>query len=188
MNGLKGFIGELKVRFTMFFLLGLGYKKLSNITIRMPDGNTTQIDHVVVSRQGIFIIETKNYKGVIRIDEYTGQWTQVFANSSYDFYSPIRQNDGHIGAMKYLLKNKDYPFINIVFFVGEATFENPDLPDGVAANLVSGIRLIKTYRSKPLKSSEVKAIVKMIEDRRMPNTWRTKFIHLMNIKRRNRRR
>lgn len=38
---------------------------LHNITLRLEDGSTTQIDHVLVSTKGIFVIETKHYRGWI---------------------------------------------------------------------------------------------------------------------------
>ncbi len=38
------------------------YHLLNNITIPFRDG-TTQIDHILVSTKGIFVIETKNYSG-----------------------------------------------------------------------------------------------------------------------------
>ena len=40
------------------------YHLLSHLTLRLKD-RTTQIDHVLVSRFGVFVIETKDYKGWI---------------------------------------------------------------------------------------------------------------------------
>jgi len=40
------------------------YTVLHNITLPTDDG-TTQIDHIVVSRFGVFVVETKNMKGWI---------------------------------------------------------------------------------------------------------------------------
>lgn len=184
MNALKGFWGEIKLRFAMAFLLSWRYKVLSNVTIQFSNGDTTQIDHIVVSRYGIFVVETKNYRGTITIDEYTGYWTQSFARSSYQFYSPLKQNDGHISAMRYLLKTSDYPMINIVSFVGEAEFSENTMPDNVATSILRTIRLISSYKHKLIKPSEVGYIFNTIQSRRMPNTWRTKRIHLKNMKNR----
>lgn len=41
------------------------------------NGYTTQIDHVVVSPYGVFVIETKGYKGWILGGENSDYWTQV---------------------------------------------------------------------------------------------------------------
>lgn len=178
---LKGFWGELKLRLVMFFLLGLGYKKFHNVTVLLSNNKTSQIDHVVVCRYGIFVIETKNYKGLVTINEKTGYWTQDFKHNSYRFYSPIRQNEGHIRAMRYLLKNKDYPYFNIVSFVGEARFANKNLPDGVARSVWSSVWLLRKDRKKALSKQQVKMIAKQIKARRMPNNRRTKELHLRNM-------
>jgi hypothetical protein len=43
------------------------YHLLNNVTLRLKDG-TTQIDHLLVSKFGVFVIETKDYKGWILAD------------------------------------------------------------------------------------------------------------------------
>ena len=55
------------------------YHLMNNITLPFKDG-TTQIDHILVSRYGIFVIETKHYKGWIFGDENSKNWTQVLYN------------------------------------------------------------------------------------------------------------
>ena len=178
----KGFWGEFKLRLAMFFLLGSGFKKFHNVTVLLSDGKTSQIDHVVVSRYGIFVIETKNYKGLITVNENTGYWKQSFSRNSYDFYSPVKQNKGHISSMKYMLKNKDYPYFNIVSFVGAAKFASKQLPEGVAKSVWSSVWLLRKWRKKALSKSEVKMVARQIKERRMPNNRRTKKIHLENVK------
>jgi hypothetical protein len=66
---------------------------------------TTQIDHIVVSNYGIFVIETKNYKGWIMGNEYDEYWRQVIYKRKEKLYNPIKQNYGHILALKGVLKN-----------------------------------------------------------------------------------
>lgn len=63
--GVKGWFGEAQGALAKHLLLDKEiYTTLNNITIPTANG-TTQIDHVVVSRHGIFVIETKNMKGWI---------------------------------------------------------------------------------------------------------------------------
>jgi hypothetical protein len=67
----------------------------------------TQIDHVVVSRVGIFCIETKSNKGHIygfRRNEY---WKQYLGNSGKPFmvHSPYRQNKHHVSSLELLLSD-----------------------------------------------------------------------------------
>ena len=56
------------------------------------NGRSTQIDHIVVSPYGVFVIETKGYKGWILGGENSEYWTQVIFKSKHQFYNPIKQN------------------------------------------------------------------------------------------------
>lgn len=75
----KGRIGEAVVAVGALGRLDpVVYRVFNDIVLPRPDGKgTTQIDHVVVSPFGIFVIETKNYAGWIFGDETSRYWTQV---------------------------------------------------------------------------------------------------------------
>ena len=51
------------------------YHDLQNVTLATDEGST-QIDHIYVSRFGIFVVETKNYKGWIYGKVKDAKWTQ----------------------------------------------------------------------------------------------------------------
>lgn len=59
----KGKRGEMRVS-AILSQLPDEYKVLNDLIFRTDKG-TTQIDHLVVSKYGIFTIETKNYRGEI---------------------------------------------------------------------------------------------------------------------------
>lgn len=71
----KGKVGEMQVSADVNNNLGEEYILLNNCTLPDQEQGTTQIDHILISPYGIFIIETKNYTG----------W--IFGNA--------RQNSGH---------------------------------------------------------------------------------------------
>ena len=71
------------------------------------NGYTTQIDHVVVSPYGVFVIETKGYKGWILGGENSDYWTQVIYKFKAQFYNPIKQNDGHVRFLRHILQMFD---------------------------------------------------------------------------------
>ena len=83
--------------------------------IMLPSNyGTTQIDHIVVSPYGIFVIETKNYKGWIFGNEDSEEWTQSligrkkmlgWSSEQHRFRNPIRQNYAHIKAVQNLLSD-----------------------------------------------------------------------------------
>lgn len=73
----KGKIGEFNVYSRLNFLNQAEYKILNNVLIYTKDGRSVQIDHIIVSVYGIFVIETKNYKGWIFGNENSENWMQV---------------------------------------------------------------------------------------------------------------
>jgi len=96
-----------------------GYKKLmTNLYIPKEDGTTTEIDLLMLSEKGIYIIESKNYSGWIFGDEKSKFWTQTLPyNQKSRFFNPIWQNKGHIKAFKNLagIENDDFYKSYIVF-------------------------------------------------------------------------
>ncbi|MDZ7793905.1 MAG: nuclease-related domain-containing protein [Spirochaetia bacterium] len=65
---IKGHIGESRIAGQLNKLDDKEYKVLNNIFIRTSKGSS-QIDHIVISTYGIFVIETKNYSGWIHGNE-----------------------------------------------------------------------------------------------------------------------
>ena len=62
-NFLKGWAGEAMGAVAHWaFLDRTIYKPLNNLTLQTSNG-TTQIDHLIVSRYGVFVIEAKNIDG-----------------------------------------------------------------------------------------------------------------------------
>ena len=113
--------------------------------ILLTEHGTTQIDHVVVSRYGIFVVETKDYGGWIFGGENQRQWTQSFRTrwgaDKYRFQNPIRQNWRHIYTMSDLLKIPRRYFFNVVAFCGDGEFMT-EMPENVmySADLARYIR------------------------------------------------
>src|SRR5574344_1396781 len=115
----KGKIGEEKVSLVLH-LLSKEYVVLNNVYI--PFGNhTKQIDHIVVSPYGIFVIETKNYKGWIYGGEDKQYWTQNIYGHKFQLYNPILQNQSHIKALKNILPpSSNNAFVSIIAFSNKA--------------------------------------------------------------------
>lgn len=115
------------------------YVILDDVVLRTNRG-TTQIDHVVVSRYGVFAIETKNYQGVIYGDDKRKEWTQmIITDVTYakkwwktytyvtknHFYNPVKQSLAHSIAIKSLLSEwSALKVIPIVVFTGTAVLKD----------------------------------------------------------------
>lgn len=147
---IKGYLGELLVRFILLFLNKREYKIIHDVKV-FYNGLMSQIDHVVVSKYGVFVIETKNYKGWIFGSENAYEWTQVIFNNKYKLYNPVKQNLGHVKALQANLA--DYPnldYFPIVVFTGSARLKvHSSYP------VIKFYRLLKTIKSsKEINISE----------------------------------
>lgn len=142
---IKGYIGERRVSEILKRLNGKEYIVLNNIELKIK-GSISQIDHIIVSDYGIFVIETKNYKGWILGYEKDRYWFQVIYKYRHKFYNPILQNQGHIYALKHILKN--YPYLryySIITFTKRATLKTKTYTDVVYTNKL--VKTIKKYDS-----------------------------------------
>ena len=71
----KGWLGEKVTQFGLWHQLNdQTYRRFHDVIVPARNG-TTQIDHLLVSCYGIFVVETKNYNGWIFGDEHAAQWT-----------------------------------------------------------------------------------------------------------------
>lgn len=120
---IKGVIGEKSISIILASLSSNKYIVLNNILLKTETG-TTQIDHVVVSIFGLFVIETKNYKGWIIGQERDEYWTQSIYGNRNRFKNPIRQNYGHIKAVEMLLKEyPDLPITSVIAFSNKSSIK-----------------------------------------------------------------
>lgn len=91
------------------------YYVINDITL-MIDGVYAQIDHIVICRSGIYVIETKNYDGYIFANEYDKEWIQTIHGRRYYFYSPYLQNLTHCKRITEILGIYEHIF-NVIVFV-----------------------------------------------------------------------
>jgi DNA-binding Xre family transcriptional regulator len=158
----KGYFGELTVRILLKFLDKEKYRVINDVLIPTSSDKTAQIDHIVVSIYGIFVIETKNYSGWIFGDETSQYWTQVIYKTKNRFYNPILQNKGHIKALQNLLK--DYPhvkYIPIVVFTSKADFKKLNVTSHVIYSLQL-LKTIKKYKDENIELDDLEKICKTI--------------------------
>ncbi len=119
----KGKRGEKQVAALLSLLPKKEYKVINDLLLQ-SGGYSTQIDHVVVSIYGIFVIETKYYKGWIYGGENSEYWTQNIHGHKNQLRNPLWQNQGHIKAITRLLEDPGMiPIYNIVAFSSQATLK-----------------------------------------------------------------
>lgn len=158
------------------------YHLMNHVTVRLDDG-TTQIDHILVSRFGVFVVETKDFNGWIFGDAYEPRWTRVHFHRKDTFQNPIHQNYRHICAVQAILDFLPANAIkSVVVFSGKAQFKTP-LPAGVVhlVDLVDHIQAVKTAVMSPNK---LQFCVGRLETARLALSGDTDVEHLQSLSRR----
>lgn len=193
----KGKIGESQVH-NILMNLPDDFIILDDVVLLTNNGTTSQIDHIVVSKYGIFAIETKNYRGIIYGQDNQEEWTQVipthvnyrskpFKTYTYitknKFYNPVKQSIGHTYAIKSKLKAWKYlPVIPVVCFIGNTNISNIHS----AYHVVNGLGLLnifseyKEYGAIYLQPEDVKEIARLLTENNIVNEVSMKN-HINNI-------
>lgn len=128
----KGDVGEQIVKVAVLSKLDAAqYRHFSNLIIPAPNG-TTQIDNIVVSPFGVFVIEAKYFQGWIFGGAKQEKWTHTLSRfEKYAFPNPIRQNYGHIKALARLLRQPESRFHSVIVFAHRNCQLKTELPANV---------------------------------------------------------
>jgi hypothetical protein len=158
------------------------YHLMNHVTLQMHDG-TTQIDHILVSRFGVFIIETKEYKGWIFANTNQANWTQIIFKRRFKFQNPIFQNIRHVRAVRHLLEFLPPSAIkSVVVFTGEAEFRTK-LPEGVFS-LSEFIDYMREQTDEVMSINRLQFCVGRLETTRLAITGKTDVEHVQSLNRR----
>lgn len=152
-RSLKGWLAEKLVAFFLWRSLDQATYRVFNDVIVPVSGRTAQIDHVVVSRFGVFVVETKAITGWIFGGEKDENWTQKLFRHSYSFQNPVRQNYWHTRSLSEYLAMPHEVFFPVVFFVSSGCEFKTPIPANVLRH--SGlIAWIKAHQTEVLSPSE----------------------------------
>ena len=181
LNFIKGWAGETMGAFAHWALLDKKiYSTLNNITLETPNG-TTQIDHVIVSRYGIFVIETKNIDGWIFGDAKSPQWSIVKPGRKFRMQNPLHQNYRHIRAIADFLGVEKEKIHSMVMFWGECNFKI-EMPPNVMCK--GCITYIKSFTERLFADEEVSAVTDALRSGALPKSWATRSAHIESLKNR----
>jgi len=176
----KGVMGEAMVNMaTRLFLNKKNYHLIKNVTIPTEDG-TTQIDHIIVSRYGIFVVETKNMKGWIFGGEHQKMWTQQIFKSKRKFQNPLHQNYKHTKTLEAALGLEPDKIFSVVVFVGESTFKTA-MPENVTKG-GGYIRYIKSKTKVLLSENAAHNLIEEIESARLKSSIKTNILHAQHVR------
>lgn len=137
--------------------------RVFNNVIFMIDGRTVQIDHIAISINGIFVIETKNHHGVIYGDAYKKEWYQnTPSGGRYRFYNPVWQNYGHVKTVEKLLGLDEKLIRSVVVFASDPLLAvmASDMPVITAGELPHWLKSNKEPVLSPLEVEYYAAKIK----------------------------
>lgn len=158
------------------------YHLLNHVTLPLENGST-QVDHILVSRFGIFVIETKDHGGWIFGGADDRYWTQVFYGNKFRFQNPLHQNRGHVRAIRQLLEflSPD-AFRALVVFTGDAKFKTK-VPAGVLT-VNELIAYIQNQTFEVMSFNRLQFCVGRLETARLSISKETDVAHIQRIRRR----
>lgn len=128
------------------------YFLFNNIILPTTYNGSTQIDHIVISKFGIFMIESKDMKGWIWGSEHQNKWTQTFkTGDKYPFPNPLPQNAAHVRAIASLMPFASAHIQNIVAFSTKSTIKTSMPPNVMHTDEL--VEYIKSF-NKPVLSED----------------------------------
>ena len=122
-----------------------------------------EIDHLIVSPFGLFVIENKDRSGWIFGEESKRNWTAVHFKNKYTFQNPLHQNYGHVKALEELLGIDASKLHAAVVFRGSFQFKTP-MPHNVF--LHSCASWVGRKREVLLEDAEVDRVLDVLEHSR----------------------
>jgi hypothetical protein len=137
------------------------------------DGQTAQMDFVLITNKYIAVLESKRLSGDITVNS-DGQFTRSFKNSNGKIYkkeaiySPITQNERHISLLhKFLVDRKLIKYAPVISFV---VLGNPksivDLKyakKAIKEKIVRGDQLVERLKKELNKKSDINLSVVAME-------------------------
>ncbi len=176
----KGKVGEFLVNLSIrLFLDKSRYHLIKSVTLPTENG-TTQIDHVLVSEFGMFVVETKNMKGWIFGSARQPFWAQKIFRSNHKFQNPLHQNYKHVKTLQTLLGLSDHQIHSVVVFMGSSTFKT-HMPENVTQGL-GYVRYIKSRIEPVLSMEQVAEVRQKVASGRLKASFATDRAHVLHVR------
>ena len=177
----KGWRGERAVqRLIAQRLNPLVYVDLHNVTLPTANGGSTQIDHLIFSPYGLFVLETKNYQGWIFGTEKQREWTQQIFKKRSKFQNPLRQNYKHTKTLQDLLELETEHVHSVIAFVGDCEFKT-EMPSQVTKG-DGFVAYIQSFTQTVWAPEEMQALLDKLEAVRLLPGRATDKQHVAHVK------
>ncbi len=137
------------------------YHPCYGIVIPTPEG-AVRLDHVIVSRYGLFVIETGRNGGWIVGDAQLSHWTSVYPGGArHHFPNPLPDAEALAGALADALGVPRRTVFPVIVFRGECELADA-LPDNVVKR--SPASYIRRRRSQVFREEQVAELREKLKD------------------------
>lgn len=185
----KGRLGEFYIYKYLKSLAG--YKRyLFNLYIPKNNGETTELDVVLLHESGIYVFESKNYSGWIFGSETQQYWTQTLPSGKGKsqkkrFFNPIIQNKVHLKWLQNFLADQTLPFYSYIVFSERCTLKDITLTSKKhhvvkRYDLLSAVRQNANSAGKILSSEKIDVLYKKLYPLTQADKA-AKMLHVENI-------
>lgn len=177
----KGWRGERAVQGAIRRQLNpLIYVDMHNVTLPTADGGSTQIDHLIFSPYGLFVLETKNYQGWIFGTEKQREWTQQIFRKRSRFQNPLRQNYKHVKTLQSLLDIAPEHLHSVIAFVGDCEFKT-EMPAHVTRGL-GFVDHIQSFTQPVWSPEQMQALLDKLDALRLQPGRATDRRHVAHVR------
>lgn len=174
---IRGRVGERRISLRLSSLPD-GYDVYNDVYIEVQ-GRSVQIDHVVISRYGVFVIETKNYAGWIYGTDNSEYWIKNMYGNKYQFRNPLKQNYSHVKSLQTVLGIPESSFIPIVAFLNKATLKCETTGNVIYHNQLK--KTIQSYITPIFSDAEVERMKAVLSAASVVD-WKQQKMHTRRIK------
>ncbi|WP_159438173.1 nuclease-related domain-containing protein [Massiliimalia massiliensis] len=158
------------------------FRVIHDIYLPLYD-KTTQIDHIVIGKFGMVVVETKAMNGDIYGTEKDNDWANVVDEKKTRFYNPLFQNKTHVDCIRHILKKENIYRVDIdslvVFSQKTAILNIPRKLPVITINLLK--KYFKKSRYKQDNQVNVEKVYEALEKNRVTDKELIKQ-HNANVK------
>ena len=144
-----------------------GSKLLFNIYVPKWNGETSEIDVLMINAKGLFVFESKNYSGWIYGKEQDKNWCQVLKGGEKNFFNnPIIQNRTHLKYLARFLR-RTIPMHSVIVFsercaLKDITITTPTIKVVNRYNLKPAVAVISRDLPDVLTGADIEEIYKIL--------------------------
>ena len=92
---------------------------INNLCFKDEEGYSSEIDHILITKAGVFVIETKSNYGKIYGNENDIKWQSYYkdTNETKEIINPVLQNKGHINHLRKMFKRNSPKMYSVIIIL-----------------------------------------------------------------------